>query len=547
MNGGKKDRKKALLFCEQKRSKKNFLHCGPWHLRASAPRTKSFLLLFFKKEALPFLLCLGLSGCLVGPDYHQPPFLAPAAYKEAPGWTQAQPMDGVPKGAWWTIYGDPDLDKLEPLVAVSNQTLAEDYFAYQESLEIVKEVQGELYPTVSLTGSATREGSGSGGGGGTGSVISTTTTGTTGNGTTPVVTTGGAGGTSGFSSGPRTSGTFEGAIDWTPDIWGKIRRQIESDKAAAQVSAADLANATLSEQATLATDYVELRASDANIQLLQQTVTAYQKSLQITVNQFNAGVAAQSDVITARTTLEGAQAQLISAAEDRAQYQHAIAVLVGHAPSDLTLTPGSLMTNVPYVPAGVPSILLERRPDIAAAERTMAEENALIGVAVGAYYPDISLSALGGFSADPIGGLFSVSNSLWSLGANASETLFEGGTRSAEVGAAQFTYDESIASYRQTVLTAFQQVEDALSDLRILAQEAQVEQAAVADATQSVQIALNEYEAGTQAYTTVVTAQATLLSDQETALTVQENRLLASIALVEALGGGWQSSDLPKF
>jgi NodT family efflux transporter outer membrane factor (OMF) lipoprotein len=428
-------------------------------------------------------------------------------------------MDGVPKGAWWTIYGDPDLDRLEPLVAVSNQTLAEDYDAYQESLEIVKEAQGELFPTVSLTGSATRE-SGSG--------------------------SGGAGETSGFSSGPRTSGAFEGAIDWTPDIWGKIRRQIESDKAAAQVSAADLANATLSEQATLATDYVELRASDADIQLLRQTVAAYQKSLQITLNQFNAGVAAQSDVITARTTLEGAQAQLIGAAEARAQYEHAIAVLVGHAPADLTLPPGSLMTSVPDIPAGVPSTLLERRPDIAAAERTMAEENALIGVAVGAYYPDISLSALGGFTADPIGGLFSVSNSLWSLGADASETLYEGGTRSAEIGAAKFTYDESVASYRQTVLTAFQQVEDALSDLRILGQQAQVEQAAVADAAQAVQIALNEYEAGTAAYTTVVTAQATLLADQETALTVQENRLEASIALIEALGGGWQTKDLPK-
>jgi NodT family efflux transporter outer membrane factor (OMF) lipoprotein len=494
---------------------------------------------------------LTLSGCLVGPDYDKPAFHAPPAYKEAPGWTQAQPMDGVPKGEWWTIYGDPDLDKLEPLVAVNNQTVAENYFAYEQSLEIVKEVRGELFPTVSLTGSATREGSGQSGGGGT-SLISTTSTSTTTTGgstptaTTPVVSTGGTSGYSGSGNGPRTSGSFEGAIDWTPDLWGKIRRQIESDKAAAQVSAADLANATLSEQAALATDYIDLRGADAQIQLLQATVTAYQKSLQITVNQYNAGVAAQSDVITARTTLEGAQAQLIAAGETRAQYEHAIAVLVGHAPSDLTLPPGALMTNIPDIPAGIPSALLERRPDIAAAERAMAEENALIGVAVGAYYPNLSLSALGGFSADPIGGLFSVGNSLWSLGANASETLYEGGTRSAAVGAASFTYQESIATYRQTVLTAFQQVEDALSDLRILAQQAQAEQAAVNDATQSVQIALNEYEAGTQAYTTVVTAQATLLSDQESALTIQQNRLTASIALIEALGGGWQTNDLPK-
>jgi NodT family efflux transporter outer membrane factor (OMF) lipoprotein len=458
-----------------------------------------------------------LSGCMVGPNYARPPMPGPPAYKEAPGWTKAAPMDGVPKGAWWTIYGDADLNRLEPQVAVNNQTLAADYFSYQESLQIVREAQGTLLPTIGLTGSATRNSASSG-----------------------------SGSTSGFSSGPQTSGTFEGNVGWTPDIWGKIRRQVESDKAAAQVSAADLANATLSEQAALATDYVDLRGADANIQLLKQAVAAYQKSLQITLNQFNAGVAAQLDVITARTTLEGAQAQLVNAGEARAQYEHAIAVLIGHAPSDLSLAPGALMANVPDVPAGVPSTLLERRPDIAAAERTMAEENALIGVAVGAYYPDLSLSALGGFQADPIGGLFSASNELWSLGADATATLYEGGTRQAAVEAATFTYQQSIATYRQTVLTAFQQVEDALSDLRILAQQAQVEQAAVADAAQAVRIALNEYQAGTQAYTTVVTAQATLLTDQETALSVQENRLGASIALVEALGGGWQTSDLPK-
>jgi NodT family efflux transporter outer membrane factor (OMF) lipoprotein len=273
--------------------------------------------------------------------------------------------------------------------------------------------------------------------------------------------------------------------------------------------------------------------------LLQQTVTAFQRSLQITQNQYNAGVAAPSDVITARTQLEGAQAQLINAAVARAQYEHAIAVLAGHAPADLTIPPGVLMTNIPVVPTGLPSTLLERRPDIAAAERTMAEENAQIGVAVAAFYPDISLSALGGFSADPITGLFSVGNTLWSLGTNASETLFEGGTRTATVNAAKFGYDESIASYRQTVLSAFQNVEDDQSNLRILADQAVAEQAAVTDATRAVQIALNEYEAGTQAYTTVVTAQATLLSDQESALTVQQNRLLASISLIQDLGGGW--------
>ncbi len=462
----------------------------------------------------------GLSSCMVGPNYHKPPAIVPVAYKEAPGWTRAQPSDAMPKGDWWTMYNDPDLNRLEPLVVVSNQTLAADYAAYQQALEIVAETQGGLYPTVGLTGSATRSAQGNGSG--------------------SASTNSGSGSYSFSSGGARTSGTFEGSVDWTPDIWGKIRREVQGYVAAAEVSQADLANATLSAQATLASDYVSLRAADSNISLLQQTVTAYQRSLQITENQYNAGVAAASDVLTARTQLEGAQAQLINAGEVRAQYEHAIAVLTGHAPIDLTLPPGRLMTSIPIVPTGLPSTLLQRRPDIAAAERSMADQNAQIGVAEAAFYPTISLSALGGFSANPINGLFSLSNSLWSLGTSASETLFQGGTRTATVRAAEFGYDQSVATYRQTVLSAFQNVEDDLSNLRILAEQAQSEQAAVTDATQAVQIALNEYEAGTQSYTTVVTAQATLLADQENALTVQQNRLLASIALIQDLGGGWQ-------
>lgn len=465
---------------------------------------------------LSTMLSTMLSGCMVGPNYHKPAFAAPPAYKEAPGWTQAQPADSLMKGQWWTVYNDPELNQLEPLVAINNQTLAADYAAFHQAEAVTDEEVGALFPSIGLTGSATRSGNG------------------------------GSGGSASASLGPRTSGTFEGSVSWSPDIWGKIRRQVESDRAAAQVSAADLANATLSAQALLATDYVDLRGADSEIALLTQTVAAYQRSLQITQNQFNAGVATPLDVITARTQLEGARASLISAGEVRAQYEHAIAVLAGHAPADLTLPAGALMTEVPQIPAGLPSTLLERRPDIAAAERVMAQDNAQIGVAVGAFYPDLSLSALGGYSADPIGGLFSVSNALWSLGSNATATLFEGGTRSAAVKAAQFGYQNGVATYRQTVLTAFQQVEDELSNLRILAAQAQAEQAAVADAARAVQIALNEYQAGTQAYTTVVTAQTTLLGDQQTALTVRQNRLLSSIALIQALGGGWQMADLPK-
>ena len=286
--------------------------------------------------------------------------------------------------------------------------------------------------------------------------------------------------------------------------------------------------------------------SDAAITLYQQTVAAYQRSLQITENQAAAGTAAPSDVITARTALEGAQSQLINAGAARAQYEHAIAVLTGHAPEELSIPAGEQMANVPVTPPGVPSTLLERRPDIAAAERTMAEQNALIGVAVGAYYPSLSLSAMGGYSANPIGGLFDVSNSLWSLGSDVSQTLFVGGSRSAAVAAAGDAYQESVQNYRQTVLTSFQDVENDLSNLQIYAQQAQVQAQAVADASRAVQIALNQYQAGTAVYTAVVQAQVILLQDQQTQLSIQQNRLLASVALFQDLGGGFSASDLPS-
>lgn len=452
-------------------------------------------------------LASGLAGCAVGPNYHRPVLTVPAGYKEAAGWVRAAPADAAPKGQWWGSFGDADLDRLEPLVAVNNATLAADYDSYEQALAVVAEVRGGLFPTVGVTGSATRAGQGSG-------------------------------------VGPHTSGTFEGRVSWTPDIWGKIRRQVQEQSAAAQVTEADLANATLSAQAALAADYVDLRASDAAIALYQETVAADARALQITLNQANAGVAAPSDVITARTQLTGAQAQLINAGAARAQYEHAIAVLLGHAPADLSIPAGPQMTLVPVAAVGVPSTLLQRRPDIAAAERAMAQANAAVGVAVGAYYPDINLSALGGYAADPIGGLFSVSNSLWSLGANLSGTLFEGGTRRATVRAAEYAYDASVQSYRQTVLTAFQNVEDDLSNLRIYGQEAPVQAQAVADAQIGLRIALNQYQAGTVSYTTVVSAQLVLLGDQESALSLQQNRLLASIALYQDLGGGFAASSL---
>jgi len=467
----------------------------------------------------PLITLLLLAGCTVGPDYQRPDAPTGAGFKEAadapPGWKLGTPGDGIPKGAWWSIYHDPVLDGLETQVALSNQNIKSFEAQYRSAEAIVDEARSQEYPTVGVSAGVTRSRGG---------------TGSTGTGT--------------GGGGARTQYTAEGTASWDLDLWGRIRRQVERDKASAAVSAADLANATLSAQETLATDYFQLRGQDALTRLLADTVKADQEALRITQNQYDAGTAAPSDVATAQTQLASAQAQLIAAGVTRQQFEHAIAVLTGVPPSALTLPPGALATDVPVAPPGLPSALLERRPDIAAAERTMAEENALIGVAVAAYYPDISLSADYGFEGNPIGKLFRAANRIWSLGASASETLFDGGERSAAIRQAQATYDSSVATYRQTVLTAFQQVEDELSDLRILQQQAGAETEAVRAGQHALDIALNEYRAGTVDYTTVVTAQTALLGNQQAALTVQQNRLVASATLVAALGGGWTSEDL---
>lgn len=446
-----------------------------------------------------------LSSCMVGPTYHRPPLAVPVAYKAAPGWVKAQPADAAPKGHWWENFGDPVLDKLEAQVAVNNASLAADYYAYQQAVAISREAGGGLFPTLSLSTGASRARQGN--------VLG-------------------------------TSGNLEGQASWNLDLWGKIRRQVESDAAQAQVSAADLANATLSAQAQLASDYVYLRSADANIDLLQKTVSAYQASLQIAQNKYAAGTVSQSDVLTARTALDGAQSNLVAESAVRAQYEHAIAVLMGHAPAEISIAPGIQIQKIPIPPAELPSTLLQRRPDIAAAERQMAAENAQIGVQEAAFYPDLSLSALGGFTANPITGLFKTSSALWSLGTAASDDLFTGGSRRQAVIAAKAAYMESVETYRQTVLTAFQQVENDLTNSQIYAQQASVQAQAVADASRAVQIAINEYKAGTADYTTVASAQVTLLANQQSALAVQQNRLLASIALYEDLGGGFNAKSL---
>jgi NodT family efflux transporter outer membrane factor (OMF) lipoprotein len=468
---------------------------------------------------------VALSACSVGPDYRLPPAPVPAAFKEAPpaGWKLGTPMDAIDKGAWWSIYNDPELDRLERQVDVSNQTLAQAVAAYAEAQAVVQQARGQLFPTISITPGATVENqSGSFSSGGL--VNRSSVSGT----------------------GARTNYSLEANADWTVDVWGKIRRTVESDVAGAQASAADIANARLSAQATLAIDYFNLRASDSLQKLLDDTVKQYARALQITQNQYAAGTAAKSDVLTALTQLQTTQAQAINVGVARAQYEHAIAVLTGHPPADLTIAPGALATDIPQIPTTVPAALLERRPDIAAAERAMRQQNALIGVAIAAYYPDVSLTALYGYTGNPLGSLIQLANKVWSIGGTAAETVFDGGIRSGQVAAARAVYDQAVANYRQVVLTAFQGVEDNLSGLRILQDQAGAEDAAVASARQAVQIALNEYLAGTQAYTTVITAQTTALANEETALSIRQTRLTDSVALIEALGGGWDTTQLPS-
>jgi NodT family efflux transporter outer membrane factor (OMF) lipoprotein len=450
---------------------------------------------------------LAVTACTVGPDYHRPDTPVPIAFKEAPvGWKLAQPGDAARRGAWWHVYDDPVLDALVAQVAISNQNLKAYEAAYRQAQAVVREARSELFPTLSATPSLGRE----------------------------------------RTEGKTTAtNAAEVSASWEIDLWGKVHRQVESDVASAQASAAELASLTLSAQAELVTDYFALRYQDSLERLLEDTVAAYERSLSITENQYAAGVAARSDVITAQTQLQTTRASAIAARETRAQYEHAIALLVGKTPIDVTIPPGKLAAMVPDVPLTLPSELLERRPDIAEAERTMQQENALIGVQVAAYYPTISLSGTFGY-AGALGSLISASNQVWSVAASASQTVVDGGARGAEVAAARAAYDQSVADYRQTVLTAFHDVEDELSDLRILEEQSEAQAEAVVLARHAVDIALNEYRAGTTSYTTVVIAQATALSNEETALGVQQNRLTASAKLIEALGGDWSTRALPQ-
>jgi NodT family efflux transporter outer membrane factor (OMF) lipoprotein len=453
-------------------------------------------------------LALPAAGCAaVGPNYVRPAAIVPVQYKEIKGWKAATPRDDVAGTAWWKVLRDRRLDTLEAQVAISNQTIKADEANYREALALIAEARAGLYPVLNFNPSFTRSGAGS-------------------------------------TAGNNLTAELSGS--WMPDVWGRVRRAIEEQGAFAQVDAADLAFATLSEQSALALAYVQVLEADAAYDLFARTVKEYQRALQITQNQYNAGTAAKSDVITAQALVLAAQAQEIAVAVTRAQSEHAIAVLMGRPPSGLSIPHSGLPDSIPSIPVHLPSTLLERRPDIAASERTMKEENAAIGVAIAGYYPDITLSGAFGYSGDPFSKALSAANPVWSYGLSLAQPLFNGGLTDAQVEAARSVYQSSVATYRQTVLTAFQQVEDQLAAVPILTRELRVQDEAVIAARQAVQIALNEYMAGTQNFTTVVTNEATALTDEETALTTRAQRLADVISLIVALGGGWTTADLPN-
>jgi NodT family efflux transporter outer membrane factor (OMF) lipoprotein len=457
---------------------------------------------------------LWLAGCAVGPDYVRPTMEAPAAFKENADWKPAQPADDTDKGAWWQIYADPQLDQLLQQVESSNQNVRAAEARYRQALALVQSARSQLFPTLSANVSGTRSGA------------------ATRNNSTQL-TTAQSGNTSSYSA----------AVDatWEADLWGRVRRDIESNNASAASSAATLINTRLSAQALLAQNYFQLRTLDAQRQLYDDTVAGYQKALELANNRYVQGVAAKSDVRQAETQLKTAQSQGVGLGVQRAQLEHAIALLIGKSASEFSITPAPLpmTTPAPVVPAGLPSSLLERRPDVAAAERLVASANAKVGVAQAAFFPALTLSGTTGFQGANFANLLAAPNHFWSFGPALALTLLDFGARDAQKAQAIAAYDEAVANYRQAVLTAFQEVEDNLAALRILEEQAQLQEEAVKAAQESAALVLNQYKAGTVSYSDVVTAQATALSNQRSALDILNSRMAASVLLIKALGGGW--------
>ncbi len=458
-----------------------------------------------------------LGGCAVGPNYRRPEVSTPPAFREAPpGWKEAAPQDAALRGPWWVAFNDPVLNDLENQAAVANLSLRQAEANFEQSRQLARSDLAGILPTISADGSAERSKNAAA------SQFGTTTA--------------------------RAVNTYSASLagSWQLDLWGRVRRQVESDVASAESDAALLASTRLSLQSTLAEDYIQLRVLDEKRQLLDNAVEAYRRTLQISKNKYGVGVAARSDVVSAQAQLDATRAQAVDVGAQRAELEHAIAVLVGKEPAEFTLERrAALGLAQPAVPAVLPSELLERRPDVAQAEREAIAANAKIGIQIAQYFPTISLSASGGYTGNSLSHLFELPNRMWSLGASGSELLFTAGARGDEVRAARAAFDAAAAGYRQSVLTAFQQVEDGLSSVRILDEEAAIQETAVKEAADASRIALNEYREGTVDYTTVDTAQIAELNDRESALSTVENQLIARVALIQALGGGWTSADLP--
>lgn len=484
---------------------------------------------------LPILLAASaLTGCItVGPDYKPAPAPVPTHYKELKGWKLATPSDALDRGDWWAPYRDPKLALLLKQVEVSNQNVAVQAAAYEQARALIREAQATLFPTITANYTGTR----------------------THTGPNAVSTAGAAVGGSGGLAGGGDSTTYTAQLSgtWDLDVWGKVRRQIEANASAAQSSAADLANVKLSQQSLLASAYFNLRAEDELADLLSRTLVQYRETLRVTQNKVNAGCCAPpltsvtpADLALAKAQVENTEASLINVGVARTANEHAIAMLIGRPPVELTVGHRPLSgAHMPHIPITVPSTLLERRPDIAQAERTMEQQNALIGVAEAAFYPDLSLSGtLQWVGKTPFP--FNVANEIWSLGGTASEVLFEGGLRSAELDAARAVYWQSVATYRQTVLAAFQQVEDELAAIHILTRQLAVQRQAVIDAREAVRVYTNQYTAGTIDLTVLVTGEVTLLADEEAELTIRQNLFLATVSLIEALGGTWDTTLLPS-
>ena len=446
------------------------------------------------------------TACTVGPDYVRPTAEVPSSYKEIEGWKVAEPKDHLIRGAWWEIFNDPELNGLEEQVNISNQNIIVAEAQFRQARALVQVARAGYFPTVTIGTSFTR--------------LSPNTPG---------------------SASTTTINNYQlpASASWEPDLWGRVRRTVEASETSAQASAADLQGIRLLVQAEVAQDYFQLRTLDAQKELLDATVIAYQKFLDLTKNRYASGVASKLDVLSAETQLKTTQAQAIDVGVQRAQVEHAIALLCGRPASLFSIPAAALSTPPPAIPVGIPSELLERRPDIAGAERRVASANAQIGVAIAAYYPNITLSASGGFNAIDLAKWLTWPSRFWSVGAAVAETVFEGGLRQAQTAQARAAYDATVASYRQAVLTGFQEVEDNLAALRILEEEARVQDEAVKAAEQSVASTTKEYKAGTVSYLNVLVAQTIALGNQITALNILGRRMAASVLLVKALGGGW--------